>query len=723
MNYSDYRLSLDIHDEDSGQSLNVKRGDNKSRRIYITLRDGSQPYHISDDCYAVFTATKPDGKILYNTCSIEDCTIVYELTGQTTNVPGVLECEIRLYGADNQLITSPRFLLIVGENVYSDDEVIDSSDEFTALMDLVSEAVGAIDNAQSAADELIQRFCTHKTRVNPKEPLDITTYAGGKNQPTHPKVLYFAKGWNGHKYWMTYTPYPGNNSKEENPCITYSDDGITWSEEGLSNPIATAPSGGYNSDAHIVVVDGTMECWWREVVSNEEIIVRKKSTDGVTWGEREELFRTGTTTAADCVSPSVIYDEGKYKIWVVYQRKCLKYYESEDGANWKYVRDISINPDGSAYKVWHFDIIKTSAGYEFVGCYQYNGEFDRNNFIYYAVSSDNITYSYPVRVLTNGYDGSFDMLELYRPCLVKLNDGTDHVYYNLYYGAQGEKTIWSIGLVQTSDIDSLKYHIEQESLYYYSLTIESSVGDNPTGDNPTGDDTTGDDITGGDTEVENTAGDIVPDWESSAWAVGYVNDSGVMATEANYHHSSYITMPTDMDEWRYTYSGLEYMRVSYFDADLNYLGCELSAKSTTIVLTKMENAVYCVINANTTDKTKITVTRQSIKLISDSFDDSKWEKQYFDDAGALKTEPTLSMFHSSYMPIVSGTVNFGGATYGRLSYFDADLNFLGWDRGSGLGVIPSNISPKSIAILTDVENAVYYVINANTADKSIISVS
>lgn len=139
MNYSDYRLSLDIHDEDSGQSLNVKRGDNKSRRIYITLRDGSRPYHISEECYAVFAATKPDGKILYNSCTISDCTIQYEMTGQATNVAGVTECEIRLYGADNQLITSPRFLLIVDETVYDDEKVIDSSDEFTALTELVSE--------------------------------------------------------------------------------------------------------------------------------------------------------------------------------------------------------------------------------------------------------------------------------------------------------------------------------------------------------------------------------------------------------------------------------------------------------------------------------------------------------------------------------------------------------------------------------------------------------
>ena len=154
MNYSDYRLSLDIHDEDSGQSLNVKRGDNKSRRIYITLRDGSQPYHISEDCYAVFAATKPDGKILYNSCTISDCTIQYEMTGQTTNVAGVTECEIRLYGADNQLITSPRFLLIVDETVYDDERVLDSSDEFTALTELINRGIEMIGDYEEVIKQM-----------------------------------------------------------------------------------------------------------------------------------------------------------------------------------------------------------------------------------------------------------------------------------------------------------------------------------------------------------------------------------------------------------------------------------------------------------------------------------------------------------------------------------------------------------------------------------------
>lgn len=70
------------------------------------------------------------------------------------------------------------------------------------------------------------------------------------------------------------------------------------------------------------------------------------------------------------------------------------------------------------------------------------------------------------------------------------------------------------------------------------------------------------------------------------------------------------------------------------------------------------------------------------------------------------------MCHTSYFPYVKGTVVFdNGITFGRVSYFDNSLNFLGYDRGAGLNVNTSN-NATQIAIL-DVENAAYISINFN----------
>lgn len=138
MNYSTYRASLDIHASGSQAVLHAKKGETK-RRILITLTERGKPYLISADCTAVFTATKPDGNIIYNDCVIDNNIICYNFTEQTTAAEGKLDCEIRLYGADNALIISPGFDLIVDAPVYEDGDVIESGTEVSALTALVSE--------------------------------------------------------------------------------------------------------------------------------------------------------------------------------------------------------------------------------------------------------------------------------------------------------------------------------------------------------------------------------------------------------------------------------------------------------------------------------------------------------------------------------------------------------------------------------------------------------
>ena len=138
MTNSFYRISLDIREHGSHVSLKAKKGDT-GRVLYITLMDGSYPYVLADECRAVFAAKKADGKVLYNACTIIGNTIAYQFTPQTTSTVGRVDCEIRLYGADDKLLTSARFTIIVEDTVYPDDDV-DSQKEVTALTKLVSDA-------------------------------------------------------------------------------------------------------------------------------------------------------------------------------------------------------------------------------------------------------------------------------------------------------------------------------------------------------------------------------------------------------------------------------------------------------------------------------------------------------------------------------------------------------------------------------------------------------
>lgn len=152
MNYVEHRFSLDVHETVSQVSVRIKKR-NTAHRLLIHLTERGCPFHISPECYAVFTARKPDGKAIFNGCSIEDCVIIYDLTPQTVAAAGLLECEIMLYGADNALCTSASFNIIVEDTVYDEDMEIESEAEATALTQLISEATTLIDDVETKLEK------------------------------------------------------------------------------------------------------------------------------------------------------------------------------------------------------------------------------------------------------------------------------------------------------------------------------------------------------------------------------------------------------------------------------------------------------------------------------------------------------------------------------------------------------------------------------------------
>ena len=154
MNDSAYKISLDIHEHASQAVIKAKKADT-GRKLHITLRAGGTPYTIEDNCYAVFKAKKPDDTILFNACTIEDNEIIYEFTEQTCTSVGRCRCEIALYGPDDKIITSPRFSLLVDGTIYPDENV-ESTDEFSALTDLISDTLEATNAATEATENAVE---------------------------------------------------------------------------------------------------------------------------------------------------------------------------------------------------------------------------------------------------------------------------------------------------------------------------------------------------------------------------------------------------------------------------------------------------------------------------------------------------------------------------------------------------------------------------------------
>ena len=142
MNQSLYTISLDVQASYAPTAISMKQFDT-GRRLEFALHDGGKPYEIGADCQVVFTAKKPDGTAIFNTCQVEKGKVIYELTPQTTAEPGKVRCELRIYGADESLITSAAFQILVLEQVCADDDVVAATPEATALQKLVDD-IGAI---------------------------------------------------------------------------------------------------------------------------------------------------------------------------------------------------------------------------------------------------------------------------------------------------------------------------------------------------------------------------------------------------------------------------------------------------------------------------------------------------------------------------------------------------------------------------------------------------
>lgn len=152
MHDSCYLTILELHDAHVLLPFTAKKGDT-GRKLMFKLTDNGKPYAISRDCYAVFTAKKPDGAVLYNACTIENDLISYTFTPQTCAVKGTVPCEIRLYGANHKLITAPSFTLIVEDTVYTDGDTVESATEVSALTGLISDATALISDVEKKLAE------------------------------------------------------------------------------------------------------------------------------------------------------------------------------------------------------------------------------------------------------------------------------------------------------------------------------------------------------------------------------------------------------------------------------------------------------------------------------------------------------------------------------------------------------------------------------------------
>ena len=133
MNYQTYRFTLDLRKHESQMSIAVFTHDT-AVRLCISLTDGGIPYHIGEGSRAVLYGKRPDDSPLINNCMIDDIgRIIYDFNEHTASQSGITKCHIRLYGADGELISAPRFIIVAEERVVTEDDLNKIDDPLGAI--------------------------------------------------------------------------------------------------------------------------------------------------------------------------------------------------------------------------------------------------------------------------------------------------------------------------------------------------------------------------------------------------------------------------------------------------------------------------------------------------------------------------------------------------------------------------------------------------------------
>ncbi len=143
-------ITVDLAGEMLFEYITAVQGDAGSRFVKVQLLSNRQPYTPSEGVTAVLRCKKPDGKTIFNDCTVgEDGTIKAELTEQMLAVAGNCRCEITLYGADESTLTSVPFIVKVTSSAINPGSVT-SADEFTALRKALTR-VEVVDGVTKAA--------------------------------------------------------------------------------------------------------------------------------------------------------------------------------------------------------------------------------------------------------------------------------------------------------------------------------------------------------------------------------------------------------------------------------------------------------------------------------------------------------------------------------------------------------------------------------------------
>lgn len=331
---------------------------------------------------------------------------------------------------------------------------------------------------------------------NDRDVLTIPTYEyQGKspNNVTHPDVLDFtlvngAGGtplgtWGGHRFWMAVTPNQEGNSQFENPCLAWSDDGKTWSAEGIPNPLSVVerePDGTHNCDNDVIYDPVSDELWvyyvWEQDAQNygqigtsnfKPSILRRirvaatQGGNGFTYTVQKDAGQENpytdlvtSTYHYDMQSPAVVRRDAN--TWLMWsnnsdqgvaptgwnnQNGFVELHRSNNGKDWGAPQSLKttlvLKGETKDYIPWHLDVqwvpnvgADESGEYWALICAYPKGGGSNHTDLFFAKSADGELWTtYPNPILSPR-SGQWDQNFIYRSSFTYDADGKLSVWYS-----------------------------------------------------------------------------------------------------------------------------------------------------------------------------------------------------------------------------------------------------------------------------------------------------
>ena len=156
-------ITLDLLETGSPVIIKAKQNDRNTRYIAAHLYVGRLDYQVPSGTEIAFRYKKPDGTAgFYDALpnnspaiTVSGNTVTVELVEQVLTVSGCVHCEINMYNATSEKLTTFTFEIAVEESVLTDAEII-SSDYYNVLTAEIAKALQAVTDATEQAENAAQ---------------------------------------------------------------------------------------------------------------------------------------------------------------------------------------------------------------------------------------------------------------------------------------------------------------------------------------------------------------------------------------------------------------------------------------------------------------------------------------------------------------------------------------------------------------------------------------